>query len=110
MSASFRNHPAFRPAHSAAELTRCVEELGFIGCNLNPDPLRRPLEFAPSHRPSASRHFSDGERGARKERPCVLEYSYRLRCSSACARFFCASSNQTAEALIALPKYSRAAL
>ena len=23
---------------SVAELTRCVEELGFIGCNLNPDP------------------------------------------------------------------------
>jgi len=26
------------PAHSAAELERCVRELGFIGCNLNPDP------------------------------------------------------------------------
>ena len=26
------------PAHSAAELERCVTELGFIGCNLNPDP------------------------------------------------------------------------
>jgi 4-oxalmesaconate hydratase len=25
-------------AHSIAELTRCVNELGFIGCNLNPDP------------------------------------------------------------------------
>jgi 4-oxalmesaconate hydratase len=24
--------------HSVAELRRCVEELGFIGCNLNPDP------------------------------------------------------------------------
>jgi 4-oxalmesaconate hydratase len=23
---------------SVAELTRCVEELGFVGCNLNPDP------------------------------------------------------------------------
>lgn len=23
---------------SAAELRRCVEELGFVGCNLNPDP------------------------------------------------------------------------
>ena len=23
---------------SIAELTRCVEEMGFIGCNLNPDP------------------------------------------------------------------------
>ena len=25
-------------AHSVAELRRCVEELGFVGCNLNPDP------------------------------------------------------------------------
>ncbi len=26
------------PANSIAELERCVSELGFIGCNLNPDP------------------------------------------------------------------------
>ena len=26
------------PVNSAAELERCVKELGFIGCNLNPDP------------------------------------------------------------------------
>jgi len=26
------------PADSAGELERCVKELGFIGCNLNPDP------------------------------------------------------------------------
>jgi len=25
-------------AHSIPELRRCVEELGFVGCNLNPDP------------------------------------------------------------------------
>ncbi|MGA7537953.1 MAG: amidohydrolase family protein [Steroidobacteraceae bacterium] len=25
-------------AHSARELERCVRELGFVGCNLNPDP------------------------------------------------------------------------
>src|SRR5712692_699865 len=30
--------PGVPPVHSAAELKRCVEELGFIGCNLNPDP------------------------------------------------------------------------
>ena len=30
--------PAAAPASSAAELGRCVKELGFIGCNLNPDP------------------------------------------------------------------------
>jgi 4-oxalmesaconate hydratase len=30
--------PGAPPAHCAAELERCVTELGFIGCNLNPDP------------------------------------------------------------------------
>jgi 4-oxalmesaconate hydratase len=30
--------PAAAPANSAAELERCVSELGFVGCNLNPDP------------------------------------------------------------------------
>jgi 4-oxalmesaconate hydratase len=30
--------PGVPPANSAAELERCVRELGFIGCNLNPDP------------------------------------------------------------------------
>src|ERR1700731_4919959 len=30
--------PGAAPLNSAAELERCVKELGFIGCNLNPDP------------------------------------------------------------------------
>jgi 4-oxalmesaconate hydratase len=30
--------PGVAPANSAGELERCVRELGFIGCNLNPDP------------------------------------------------------------------------
>jgi 4-oxalmesaconate hydratase len=30
--------PGVPPANSARELERCVNELGFIGCNLNPDP------------------------------------------------------------------------
>jgi len=30
--------PGVPIAHSIAELERCVTELGFIGCNLNPDP------------------------------------------------------------------------
>jgi 4-oxalmesaconate hydratase len=30
--------PGVAPANSAAELERCVKDLGFIGCNLNPDP------------------------------------------------------------------------
>lgn len=30
--------PGAPPANSIAELRRCVEEMGFVGCNLNPDP------------------------------------------------------------------------
>ncbi len=30
--------PGVSPSNSIAELERCVNELGFIGCNLNPDP------------------------------------------------------------------------
>jgi 4-oxalmesaconate hydratase len=30
--------PGVAPANCIAELERCVKELGFIGCNLNPDP------------------------------------------------------------------------
>ncbi len=30
--------PGVPPANSVRELERCVDELGFIGCNLNPDP------------------------------------------------------------------------
>jgi 4-oxalmesaconate hydratase len=30
--------PGVSPRESAAELERCVKDLGFVGCNLNPDP------------------------------------------------------------------------
>lgn len=30
--------PGVPPANCISELRRCVEELGFVGCNLNPDP------------------------------------------------------------------------
>jgi 4-oxalmesaconate hydratase len=30
--------PGVPPAHSARELERCINDLGFVGCNLNPDP------------------------------------------------------------------------
>ena len=30
--------PGVKPEECAAELERCVNELGFVGCNLNPDP------------------------------------------------------------------------
>ena len=31
-------YPGVEPAKSIPELERCVNEMGFIGCNLNPDP------------------------------------------------------------------------
>lgn len=30
--------PGVGPSNCVAELRRCVEELGFVGCNINPDP------------------------------------------------------------------------
>jgi 4-oxalmesaconate hydratase len=30
--------PGAPPANSVPELKRCVEEMGFVGCNINPDP------------------------------------------------------------------------
>src|SRR5690606_26026267 len=30
--------PGVSPANTVSELVRCVEELGFVGCLLNPDP------------------------------------------------------------------------
>jgi 4-oxalmesaconate hydratase len=30
--------PGVSPANCVAELKRCVEQLGFVGCNINPDP------------------------------------------------------------------------
>jgi 4-oxalmesaconate hydratase len=39
--------PGVPPAHSAAELERCVRELGFVGCNLNPDPSGGHWNSAP---------------------------------------------------------------
>ena len=37
-SASCRSRPACRRPTASPELERCVNELGFVGCNLNPDP------------------------------------------------------------------------
>jgi 4-oxalmesaconate hydratase len=31
-------YPGVEPRHCVPELERCVNELGFVGCNLNPDP------------------------------------------------------------------------
>ena len=38
VAASCRSPPGADLEASVAELRRCVEELGFVGCNLNPDP------------------------------------------------------------------------
>ena len=35
---SLPQSPGVKPRECADELERCVEELGFVGCNLNPDP------------------------------------------------------------------------
>ena len=37
-AAQLPQSPGVPAAHSIAELERCVLELGFVGCNLNPDP------------------------------------------------------------------------
>ena len=39
--------PGVSIANSIAELERCVTELGFVGCNLNPDP---PAGIGPARR------------------------------------------------------------
>jgi len=39
-------------SHSVAELRRCVQELGFVGCNLNPDPSGGHWTAAPLTDPS----------------------------------------------------------
>jgi 4-oxalmesaconate hydratase len=36
--AQLPQHPGVSPKNCIPELERCVKELGFVGCNLNPDP------------------------------------------------------------------------
>ena len=43
--------PGVPIAHSVAELERCVRELGFVGCNLNPDPSGGHWTLAAADRP-----------------------------------------------------------
>src|SRR5579859_881122 len=37
-AAQLPQRPGIPPANCVAELERCVKELGFVGCNVNPDP------------------------------------------------------------------------
>ncbi len=50
-SASCRNRRASPIEHSIGELERCVNELGFVGCNLNPDPSGGHWTVAAADRP-----------------------------------------------------------
>ena len=52
--------PGVPPANCVAELERCVKELGFVGCNLNPDPSGGYWT-----RPAADRH-AGGIRSTRR--------------------------------------------
>ena len=45
------SRPAPSPANCIAELERCVNELGFVGCNLSPDTVRRLLAGTAADRP-----------------------------------------------------------
>ncbi|MCS7475617.1 amidohydrolase family protein [Umezawaea endophytica] len=44
--------PGVPPSRAVGELRRCVEELGFVGCNLNPDPSGGHWTSAPLTDPS----------------------------------------------------------
>ena len=45
-----------------AELRRCVEELGFVGCNLNQDPSGGHWTSPPLIDPQTGHHFDDTRR------------------------------------------------
>ena len=47
--------PGVPPANSIGELERCVNDLGFIGCNLNPDPSGGHWTAPPAPRGRRSR-------------------------------------------------------
>jgi 4-oxalmesaconate hydratase len=42
-------NPGVAPANCIPELERCVKELGFVGCNLNPDPTGGYWQDPPLH-------------------------------------------------------------
>ena len=68
-SASCRSRRACRPKNCVGELERCVNEFGFVGCNLNPDPsgghwnappLDRPLVVSALREDGGARRAGDG--------------------------------------------------
>lgn len=47
-AAQLPQSPGVSPANCLDELTRCVEELGFVGCNVNPDVAGGGQPFTPA--------------------------------------------------------------
>ncbi|MBD3924240.1 amidohydrolase [Nocardioides cavernae] len=47
-AAQLPQSPGVSPAECVGELTRCVEELGFVGCNVNPDVAGGGQPFTPA--------------------------------------------------------------
>ncbi|CAG9001334.1 MAG: 2-keto-4-carboxy-3-hexenedioate hydratase [Candidatus Celerinatantimonas neptuna] len=71
--------PGVSPARSVPELVRCVEQMGFIGCNLNPDP--------------SGGHWQDTSLASREfyplyEKMCDLDVPAMIHVSAACNECF----------------------
>lgn len=71
--------PGISPARSVSELVRCVEQMGFIGCNLNPDP--------------SGGHWQDNSLADREfyplyEKMCELDVPAMIHVSAACNECF----------------------
>ncbi len=64
---------------SVRELRRCVEEMGFVGCNLNPDPSGGHWNGPPLHGPSWRPLY---------EAMCELDVPAMLHVSAACNPHF----------------------
>ncbi len=71
--------PATGVESSVHELRRCVEELGFIGCNLNPDPSGGNWTGPPLHDPAWWPLF---------EAMCELDVPAMIHVSAACNPHF----------------------
>ena len=68
--------PGVSPANCIPELRRCVEELGFVGCNLNPGSVRRLLDRPAVYRPITGTRFT--------KRWCVSTCPAMIHVSSSC--------------------------
>ena len=71
--------PGAPPANSIPELERCVNELGFVGCNLNPDPSGGNWSGPPLHDKSWYPLY---------EKMCELDVPAMVHVSSSCNPHF----------------------